>query len=537
MSEPLEEEEVDPLPRSRGDASPHVTRCASPQQPAQQRRIRRALLVVTALSTFLLVGATFGWGPMQLLLEQHGVFATECRTDEEVEQLETQGVCNPQTDKLIRVGLIAQLSIVTSPALGVLYDKIGGPNSAAVMSITSLVGMGIVAIAIQGGQKTENLLYLGFTLMALASSMGSILIVGLSFYFHDHAASRVIFILNTLFDSGAMTFWVLWFLQDITNADLLYIWTGYLVLAVFIHGTGDILWRLAMPHHKVTEDNVETEHIIESCQPTTTQTNNSNETDAPPRKETPPDPQSTKEEVEGDENGEQSVQARNESFSLEQPQESQIPFACLLTFFSLHVMGVSWNFATQRDFLGDLGDDEHDNLYLTIFTLSTPLSIVGAPFMDWCILHLGWINSLQVVNVLGLGFSTIKVVTTNLNAQIVGFVIFSFCRSFIFGLSFSFLPKIVKGSVIGRAQGILAGMAGLLNLVNIPMASFAVNQMEGDFFWPNLFYVLVYIPCFISILVLGRNWKPDDFGKTAKEKKDEKTMNGETTHRPLRTPS
>ena len=517
MSKPFEaDEEEDPLPCSLGDAS-HVTRCAVPRQAANQRRIRRALLVVTALSTLLLVGATFGWGPMQLLLEQHGVFSTECKTDEEVEQLETEGVCNPQTDKLIRVGLIAQLSIVTSPALGVLYDKVGGPNSAAVMGITSLVGMGIVTIAIQGGQKTENLLYLGFTLMALASSMGSILIVGLSFYYHDHAASRVIFILNTLFDSGAMTFWVLWFLQDMTNADLLYIWIGYLVLAVFIHGTGGVLWRLAVPHHGVKEDGVKTERVDESCQPTTTKTNKSNETDAPPTTEMPAYPQSTK-EVEGNGNDEKSDKARNESCSLEQPQESQIPFACLLIFFSLHVMGVSWNFATQRDFLGDLGDDKHDNLYLTIFTLLTPLSILGAPFMDWCILHLGWINSLQVVNVLGLGFSTIKVVTTNLNAQIVGFVIFSFCRSFIFGLSFSFLPKIVKGSVIGRAQGILAGMAGLLNLVNIPMASFAVNQMEGDFFWPNIFYVLVYIPCFISILVLGRYWKPDDFGKAAKER-------------------
>ena len=104
---------------------------------------------------------------------------------------------------------------------------------------------------------------------------------------------------------------------------------------------------------------------------------------------------------------------------------------CLCFFFALHVTANAWNVSTQRDFLAYLGDDDLNNPYLTIFTLSTPISIFGAPIMDFAILRHGWIVSLQCVNVLAVSVSLIKVLSTNLNVQVVGFVFFSFFRNFL----------------------------------------------------------------------------------------------------------
>lgn len=140
----------------------------------------------------------------------------------------------------------------------------------------------------------------------------------------------------------------------------------------------------------------------------------------------------------------------------------------------------------------------------------TPASILAAPFVDYAIIHFGWTGTLHCINGLGLFYLTIKVASDNLNVQIVGFVVFSFYRSFLFGVSFSFLPTLVDGPVIGLGAGIMTGMAGVLSIINIPLGYLAINTFDGDFFWPNMIYLLMIVPCIIAITILARNTEKDD---------------------------
>jgi len=73
--------------------------------------------------------------------------------------------------------------------------------------------------------------------------------------------------------------------------------------------------------------------------------------------------------------------------------------------------------------------------------------------------------TLQLINILAIGFQVFKVVSENLNVQIAGFFLFSFYRAVLFGVSFtvSFLPTLVSGDVIGTAAGIMAGVGGAVN--------------------------------------------------------------------------
>jgi len=61
--------------------------------------------------------------------------------------------------------------------------------------------------------------------------------------------------------------------------------------------------------------------------------------------------------------------------------------------------------------------------------------------------------SIHGINVLPVAFSVVKAASDNLNVQTVGFVLFSFFRSFIFGVSFSFLPTLVDGSIYWVSRG------------------------------------------------------------------------------------
>jgi hypothetical protein len=183
-------------------------------------------------------------------------------------------------------------------------------------------------------------------------------------------------------------------------------------------------------------------------------------------------------------------------------QLTATPFIFLCMFFGFNVAGTNWNLVTQLDFLAGLGDD--DQIYLTIFTLLTPISILGGPFIDWSILNLGWTLTLQVVNVLAVGFQVVKIGSDNLNVQIVGFVVFSFYRSFLFGVSFSYLPTLVSGDVLGKAVGIMTGFAGVLNVCLMPVTNVAIENGEGDFFGANLGILCFSIPCIFFICGLGR---------------------------------
>lgn len=179
----------------------------------------------------------------------------------------------------------------------------------------------------------------------------------------------------------------------------------------------------------------------------------------------------------------------------------------LCLFFSFHLSSNVWTLVTARDFLGYLGDDEYNNNYLSIFTLLMPVSLLALPFEDVAIHKFGFNAALQTVNVLSLAHGIIKTTTTNLNIQVLGFVIFSFFRCFLFAVTFSYLPSIVRFDLIGRAVGFFYLCGGMVSFINIPLSNAAINQLEGNFFIPNMVYLFLNLPFFYVIWRLGKRTK------------------------------
>ena len=99
LSEDEEEDEEGCLQLEEGSSSKrsegrYTTLCS-----IRQKKI--GLLLFSVLYIPLFAGAFFGFGPMQIMLEESGAFASVCSVDENTTQADGDDVCPDQTARLL----------------------------------------------------------------------------------------------------------------------------------------------------------------------------------------------------------------------------------------------------------------------------------------------------------------------------------------------------------------------------------------------------------------------------------------------------
>lgn len=434
---------------------------ADPKSILQHRR-RTGLLVCSVLYTVFYVGAYFGWGPIQLLFEDHGFFAWKCSDDFVPEQNDDgASVCPAQTAALLNVNMVGQLTQITSPLLGYIADHYGAKVLSNMMALTCWLGLGLILVAAETG--VDQLLYIAFACLGMTSWMGGLLAVQTGLYFTGKMQSRVIFALNALFDAGSVTYLGLWGIgQWMGGASVTLLIAGYMLLAVFVFGGAVYFWSVAVPDQEKKEDgirigdrNCNTTPESSMAMPTTASGGDGDASGKELLAGTPPqitmlpelkvahlesgdgttfgnelemktgttvvamEPDARAVDVETDPDTKKPTTVNDDP-----PREKEYiiiadrrsrqqltsgQYLLLVVFYAFHNMENNFNLTTQRDFLAYLGDDEQDNKYLTIFTLLMPASILGLPFVDAAITHYGFVGGLQGINLLALTYSIIKV--------------------------------------------------------------------------------------------------------------------------------
>lgn len=545
------------------------------------KRQQTTLVVFASLSIFIYAGAFYGWGPMQLLLEQNGNFATKCPEGwNQDEQENSNVVCAEQTAALLTCRFVGQLTVLTGPLLGYVSDRFGGHTLTEIMGVTTIIGIILLLCAVKfPGTGWDSVLYAVFILVGLGSTCGGLLTVETGLLFHEDinsdekgcsatsnkAQSRIIALLNSLFDAGAMTYLSLWGLEKVSSSSstnessqVMSIVGGYLVCAVVCLGGYVYLFRLVEKQHHVSSLNIINSNnnmdkaeansspeclqiglTDDLCHHISSSPNILSSTCTMPID----DSQSTtpdfgEKDGGGDVSPEDALELSDGPVSSQidserQPEEKQTPtetlpspspavlyvpiaqrsvpkqlkskaYVLLCIFFSFNMVTNVWTLTTARDFLKDLGDDEYGNRYLSIFTLMTPVSLVALPFVDVAIHRYGFGWALQSVNFLNLAHGIIKVSSTNLNVQVLGFIVFSFYRCFLFAVTFSCLPSFINGNAIGRGVGVFYVVSGVASFVNIPLANLAVENQDGDFFIPNLLFLLMTPPVIYLTHLIGK---------------------------------
>lgn len=468
---------------------------------------------------------------LQLMLEENGNFASRCNEniglDNGTIAMTNTGdnlICPDQTEAFLTCKFISQLTLLSGTTWGILSDKYGKKVLTHGFCVCNIVGLVLLIVGIQFPVPVvEDLsLYGAFVLMGLASTVGGMLTVetGILFKSDQKQQNRVISFLNALFDAGAMAYLGLWGIENLTssatgNINLILIVAGFLFMAViFLSGYTYFFHTI-----QARNDKRESEDAI------FTDKNNAPDEEANGEDFKRQTQNTADERVLESTNG--TTDRSLQSISSDSPKEECAPcrtyipiaeraasdqmkskaYVLLGIWFSFHSTSNHWTLTTARDFLGMLGDDAYGNRYLSIFTLLTPFSIIALPFLDTVINKFGFHAALQSVNVLAIIHGIIKVWIPSLDVQIVGFVVFTFFRCFLYSVGLSCAASFIGPTAIGKATGTLYVLAGVTSFFNIGLAHWAMEQ--GDFFLPNLVYLAGSIPMIYLTYDLGRTLKKD----------------------------
>ena len=131
----------------------------------KQTRRRYCLLFFAFLYTFFFAGAYFGWGPMQLLLEENGSYASKCTADER----EQGEICPAQSAALVRIHFAGTVSQFISPFLGEVVDRYGPAFLSYLMALCGCSGVALLIVAAQTNQ--EWILFTAFLAIAVSTWM------------------------------------------------------------------------------------------------------------------------------------------------------------------------------------------------------------------------------------------------------------------------------------------------------------------------------------------------------------------------------
>lgn len=457
---------------------------------------RRLLLLSTCTYITFYTGAFYGWGPMQLMLEDSGAFSSHCSNNDSTSNTEEQlqlSPCPEQTSMLLNVQFTAMLiSMIFTPLMGAAIDKYG---AAPLITVAFTIGgLGLILLIISTSFHTNNsnnidgLLFPSFICFGFMSCLTGLYTVQTGLLYDEgRDRNRVISVLNALLDSGAVTYLLLWYIEENTRLTLSVISMIYFGFYVLVMGTAVICWNM------IGKNNMKQAQLLKRQLSLVQMDEVQHDTAAVVAAGREKDDDDDGKAVDDDDDDDQYILIAN------RPQKQQLlssQYITLGTFFAFHQARNTWILTTTRDFLAYLGDNEENNRYLSIFTLLTPVSVLGLPFVDFILHKYGYAAGLHACNLLGICQGIVQVSSTDLNVQIIGFVFYSFYRCFLFSVTFSALAAFLRVDVIGKGCGLYILSGGVLGLAfNLPLSWVAVNKLDGNFFIPNLVYLLGCFPC------------------------------------------
>jgi hypothetical protein len=83
--------------------------------------------------------------------------------------------------------------------------------------------------------------------------------------------------------------------------------------------------------------------------------------------------------------------------------------------------------------------------------------------------------------------------------------------------------------VTGRAVGMMYVVSGVASFINIGLANLAVEKLDGDFFIPNLIFVIFTVPMIYITYILGKSLKIDQDALWMLKKHVEDVVNTDKT--------
>mmetsp|Transcript_14958 Transcript_14958/g.35938 ORF Transcript_14958/g.35938 Transcript_14958/m.35938 type:complete len:174 (-) Transcript_14958:106-627(-) len=164
------------------------------------KRARICLFICMSFGALVFAGAVFGWGPMQLILEENGNYGHLCNATApgnkgtETKTIATETTpCHHQSSSLLLVITVAQILIFTAPLWGALVDSRGPLFGIITMSFLVWTGLSfLTAVTFYPGASTDPLLYPAFICLIFAATLFNILSIHVGMAFDRPESTQLV---------------------------------------------------------------------------------------------------------------------------------------------------------------------------------------------------------------------------------------------------------------------------------------------------------------------------------------------------------
>lgn len=449
--------------------------------PEQQRAAAAASrkwgpVVPGLLVVFLFAGAAVGWAPLQLMLEQDGVYLSECPV--------SAPRCSRRMDRLVAVFFLgnAAAGIGSLPA-GWLVDQLGPLWGTALSGSAMAAGLVLIGSAqpthINSLQIDE--LAVGTVLLAFGGVYALVNAMKMSFVVSRPMVNPVVTAVNCLYDSSTVVFLLLYELYAHSKLSRRTIFTGYAVLCVLVHVALFIGWW-GEPVERLRQAEAR-------------------EVEADPAGE---------EAATAEEAGARAVATAGEA--PKRPRLHGLPLAQQLWSFEFcfaccwlctQTLRCAGYLGVSKESLEQFGDAKTGHTFTQLLGALMPTAIFWAPTISWSLEGLGFGGSFALTCALGLVWNMTSMVPL-LKLQVLTFMAFTAFRGAVYATTGAYLAHSFGSRTFGQVYGIVSMMAGALVLFFWPAVSHSKQVASGNVTFVFAVLLIIGVPSLIMTLELRR---------------------------------
>jgi hypothetical protein len=129
-----------------------------------------------------------------------------------------------------------------------------------------------------------------------------------------------------------------------------------------------------------------------------------------------------------------------------------------------------------RQYLIELHDPDHGNLFSKISAIIVPLGFIFVPIVSWVVDTRGLMVAAHLTNVLGLLYGGLTCIPV-LWVQPIATFFFAFWRVVLFTAISTFTAAVFGAKSIGRISGVLYTSTAFLIILQAPLVKFSTDQV------------------------------------------------------------
>jgi len=457
------------------------------------------LVFLVLISCFLYSGLIFGWAPFVLLLKEEGFFTSDCSPSETI--------CASQANQFNFIYTLASTTVsITGLPAGIILDNFGPLVTTCIAGMFECTGLVLIAISNTEGEVVVAGITIphAFTSAIIVLAIGGALFMFAAFHASFTWPEQQAFVMaaiSCLFDGSTFTFAAVYFIHTLGFSRSI-IFTTFAIFTVFFTGSLFLAWSFYKPHvpHLMSSNDQLDQMSYSNNQESLTQ---------PLLRDSPKTGGSSPEschEHSFNFRHEQDIEASETSleegtinpmhFRTFRSQLCSFHFLFVFCLSTVHVVRSNFFLGTVNLLLENLGDASNGYEVTEAVGYIIPCGFLAIPIIGLSVTLFGSLLTFQFINLMGMIYGAMSVVKI-LKLQLATAAVYTIYRAFFFSTLSTYNAEIFGKRTLGRIQGILFLVSGLLNLCIIPVVKFTTTTLNGDLFWPNLSQLFFLVPLMI----------------------------------------